>query len=603
MIVESLQQFNSAYEQDPTILRFHFHKPQKILSDLMELGLPRREFSSTLTNVDDFTMFITQDEVDKELTTGSGVQDGKYRIYDFFAQSRSPKEKEDFLKQEYGTGGRSHALSGADSSNQMHDAKGIVYSRRKNDDKLLLNWNKVAKRIDYLISIDRYMTAEEKENFEAMKREKAGIIERPPVSNETEPIEPIPILNPEEGLKQEEITQEIIPIPYSKGDTVYLENGTPFLIEEITDYQVTLRDPSLLYPILRSESRESFLRLLELYPQSEASQEKAENFRITDEHLGEGSKREKFAGNVAAITTLQTIERERRPATKEEQVILSHYVGWGGLSEVFDKDNSSFSNEYAQLKSLLSEDEYSMARSSTLNAHYTNPTVIKAIYDAVRNMGFTTGNILEPACGTGHFFGMLPDSMQSSNLYGIELDSITGRIAKQLYPSANITITGFEKTELPNSFFDLAIGNVPFGNYKLSEKKYDNLNFLIHDHFFAKTLDKVRPGGVVAFITSKGTMDKQSPDVRRYLGQRAELLGAIRLPNNAFKNAGTEVTSDIIFLQKRDRPMDVDRDWIHLNTNEDDIALNSYFVDNPDQTGSAACRRTRNTETSKVFAW
>lgn len=361
-------------------------------------------------------MFITQDEVDKEFTSGSGFQNGKYRIYDFFTQSHSPKEKADFLKQEYGTGGRSHALSGADNSNQMHDGKGIVYSRRENDDKLLLNWSKVAKRIDYLISIDRYMNAEEKERFEERQREKAGII-RPPVSDITEPIEqtvdsiPIPMVNPEEGVEQEEtrqeilqdITEKILPIPYSKGDTVYLENGTPFLVEEITDYHVTLRDPSLLYPILRSESRESFLRLLELYPQSQVPQEKAENYRITDEHLGEGSKRDKFAGNVAAITTLQTIERERRPATKEEQEILSHFVGWGGLSEVFDKDNSSFSSEYSQLKSLLSEDEYSMARASTLNAHYTSPTVIKAIYDAVENMGFTTGNILEPACGIGHF--------------------------------------------------------------------------------------------------------------------------------------------------------------------------------------------------------
>jgi N12 class adenine-specific DNA methylase/adenine-specific DNA methylase len=596
MIIKSLQEFNFAYKQDPTILRFHFHKPQELLSDLMDLDLPRREFTSTLTNIDDFTMFITQDEVDKELTSGSGVQDGKYRIYDFFTQSHSPKEKADFLKQEYGTGGRSHALSGADNSNQMHDAKGIVYSRRENDDKLLLNWSKVAKRIDYLISIDRYMTSEEKKMFEELQREKAGIIERPPVSDTRETIEepiaptPIPIENSEEGVKQEETTQEMtqeiieetIPIPYSKGDTVYLENGTPFLVEEITDYHVTLRDPSLLYPILRSESRESFLRFLELYPQSEMSQEKAENFRITDEHLGERNKREKFLQNIAAITTLQIIEKEGRSATKEEQEILSHYVGWGGLSEVFDKDNSSFISEYSQLKSLLSEDEYSTARASTLNAHYTSPTVIKAIYDAVENMGFTTGNILEPACGIGHFFGMLPDSMENSNLYGIELDGLTGRIAKQLYPNANISITGFEKTELPDSFFDLAIGNVPFGNYKINEKRYDSNNFLIHDHFFAKALDKVRPGGVVAFITSKGTMDKQNPDVRRYLAQRAELLGAIRLPNNAFKNAGTEVTSDIIFLQKRDSPLDVDRDWIHLDTNEDGITLNSYFADNPE---------------------
>lgn len=384
-------------------------------------------------------------------------------------------------------------------------------------------------------------------------------------------------------LPTEEKQAEIPPIPYTKGDTVYLENGTPFLIEDITDNQVTLRDPSLFYPILRAESRDSFLQLLERYPQTKAVQEQAEDFRITDTHLGEGNKREKFQRNIAAITTLQTLERENRFATKEEQGTLSQYVGWGGLPDVFDETKDNWHGEYLQLKDLLTEDEYEMARASTLNAHYTSPTVIKAIYDAVEQMGFTTGNILEPACGTGNFFGMLPEGMQGSNLYGVELDSITGRIAKQLYPSANIAVTGFEKTELPDSFFDLAIGNVPFGNYKLSEKRYDSQNFLIHDHFFAKALDKVRPGGIVAFVTSKGTMDKKNPEVRRYLAQRAELLGAIRLPNNAFsKNAGTEVTSDIIFLQKRDNPIDMDRDWIHLGLDKNDISLNSYFADHPE---------------------
>lgn len=381
----------------------------------------------------------------------------------------------------------------------------------------------------------------------------------------------------------EEKQSEIIPIPYTNGDTVYLENGTLFLVEEISDHQVTLRDPTLFYPILRAESRESFLQLLERYPQTGKPQEKAEDFRITDTHLGEGNKREKYQRNIAAITTLQTIERENRPATPEEQETLSQYVGWGGLPDVFDESKDNWHGEYLQLKELLTEDEYEMARASTLNAHYTSPTVIKAIYDAVEQMGFTTGNILEPACGTGNFFGMLPESMQGSKLFGVELDSITGRIAKQLYPSANIAVTGFEKTDLPDSFFDLAIGNVPFGNYKLSEKRYDNQNFLIHDHFFAKALDKVRPGGIVAFVTSKGTMDKKNPEVRRYLAQRAELLGAIRLPNDAFsKNAGTEVTSDIIFLQKRDSPIDVDRDWIHLGLDEKDITLNSYFAEHPE---------------------
>ena len=411
--------------------------------------------------------------------------------------------------------------------------------------------------------------------------------------NKSNNINALDVLTPEEYktmlavvrevIPADEKQTEITPIPYTKGDTVYLENGTPFLIEDITDHQVTLRDPSLYYPILRAESRDSFLRLLERYPQTKKAQEKAEDFRIADTHLGEGNKREKFGRNISAITTLQTLERENRPATKAEQETLSKYVGWGGLPDAFDETKDNWHGEYLQLKDLLTEDEYEMARASTLNAHYTSPTVIQAIYDAVEQMGFTTGNILEPACGTGNFFGMLPDSMQGSNLYGVELDSITGRIAKQLYPSANIAVTGFEKTDLPDSFFDLAIGNVPFGNYRLSEKRYDNQGFLIHDHFFAKALDKVRPGGIVAFVTSKGTMDKKSPEVRRYLAQRAELLGAIRLPNNAFtKNAGTEVTSDIIFLQKRDRPIDVERDWIHLGFDENDITLNSYFADHPE---------------------
>lgn len=411
--------------------------------------------------------------------------------------------------------------------------------------------------------------------------------------NKSNNIKAFDVLTSDEYKIMLEVVQKVLPaeekqtentfIPNTKGDTVYLENGTPFLIEEITDNKVTLRDPSLFYPILRAESRDSFLQLLERYPQTKAVQEQAEDFRITDTHLGEGNKREKFQRNIVAITTLLTLERENRFATKEEQETLSQYVGWGGLSEVFDKTNGSYASEYIQLKALLTENEYEMARASTLGAYYTSPTVIKAIYDAVEQMGFTTGNILEPACGTGHFFGMLPESMQGSNLYGVELDSITGRIAKQLYPSANIAVTCFEKTDLPDSFFDLAIGNVPFGNYTLTEKRYDSQNFLIHDHFFAKALDKVRPGGIVAFITSKGTMDKKNPEVRRYLAQRAELLGAIRLPNNAFsKNAGTEVTSDIIFLQKRDRPIDVDRDWIHLNTDDNGIALNSYFADHPE---------------------
>ncbi len=312
----------------------------------------------------------------------------------------------------------------------------------------------------------------------------------------------------------------------------------------------------------------------------------ASNYHISfneAENTGKGfAPKEKFRQNVEAIRTLEKIEGERRNATPEEQEILAKYVGWGGLADAFDSSKANWANEYQELKSLLSPEEYASARESTLNAHYTSPVIIQAIYDAVGKMGFTRGNVLDPAAGIGNFYGCLPEEMQGSRLYGAELDGITGRIAKQLYPHADIQITGFENTSYPNDFFDVAVGNVPFGQYKVSDRQYDKHNFLIHDYFFAKTLDKVRPGGIVAFVTSKGTMDKKNPEVRKYLAQRAELLGAVRLPNTAFKeNAGTEVTSDILFLKKRDRVLDIEPDWVHL-TEKDGIVMNQYFADHPE---------------------
>lgn len=316
--------------------------------------------------------------------------------------------------------------------------------------------------------------------------------------------------------------------------------------------------------------------------QPETLKQPRANFRITDNDLGAGGQKNKYGWNAAAIRLLNQLEEQNRLATPEEQGTLSKYVGWGGLPQVFDGQNSQWAKEYAELKELLSEDEYTSARASTLNAHYTSPTVIKAIYVCLENMGFKTVNILEPACGIGNFFGLVPESMQNSKLYGVELDRVTGRIAKQLYQNANIAVQGFEETSLPDSFFDLAVGNVPFGSYGVADKKYDKHKFYIHDYFFAKTLDKVRPGGIIAFITSKGTMDKQNPEVRKYIAQRAELLGAVRLPSNAFlANAGTEVTADILFLQKRDRVIDIEPDWVHLSTTEDGIPVNRYFADNP----------------------
>ena len=308
----------------------------------------------------------------------------------------------------------------------------------------------------------------------------------------------------------------------------------------------------------------------------------AENFRITDDELGVGGAKAKFRANMAAINLLKELEFEGLQASPEQQEILSRYVGWGGLADAFDESKDNWKDEFAELYTALSPEEYAAARASTLNAHYTSPTVIKAIYEAVGNMGFQTGNILEPAMGVGNFFGLLPQEMQGSRLYGVELDSITGRIAKQLYPKADITVAGFETTDR-RDFFDLAIGNVPFGQYQVNDRAYNKLGFSIHDYFFAKTLDQVRPGGVIAFVTSRYTMDKQSPEVRKYIAQRAELLGAIRLPNNAFKaNAGTEVVSDILFLQKRDRPIDIEPDWVHLGENEDGFAINQYFIDHPE---------------------
>ena len=308
----------------------------------------------------------------------------------------------------------------------------------------------------------------------------------------------------------------------------------------------------------------------------------AGNFRITDDHLGEGGAKQKYARNIEAVRTLFKLEQEHRGATAEEQQVLSRYVGWGGLADAFDPNKDSWAKEYAELKNLLSEDEYAAARSSVLNAHYTSPTVIRGIYDAVEKMGFRSGNILEPSMGVGNFFGMLPDSMADSRLYGVELDSITGRIAKMLYPQADITVAGFETTDR-RDFYDLAVGNVPFGQYKVNDKAYNKLGFSIHNYFFAKAIDQVRPGGVVAFVTSRYTMDSKDSTARKHMAERADLLGAIRLPNNAFRaNAGTDVVSDIIFLQKRDRPIDHEPDWVQLGKTEDGFAINQYFVDHPE---------------------
>ena len=1046
-LAEEYAAFWTAYQQDRDLLRFHYHKPKEIWGNLKDLSLPRTAFTSQMTEVPTVKQFITEDEIDAAMTRGSGVSGGKGRIFAYFQNSHTDKEKVDFLRHEYGIGGHSHALSGAGGSWEDHDGKGLHYKKGGCPD-VHFTWEKVAKRITNLIQKGRYLTEQEQEEFDKIQAEKAlaeedALQAQPPdtepadVLREDVPEQPIPTLrelherykpivleavtqdiryrnacghsdyenamiecnaavrraildshdielirlfsdvpefrqrlhrevadetypklhellrplsdndidraiqdwngkieskhavvrymkdharekdtaawlarefdggdgktpfavrpeSPEgtalpwpkvqrriaqlikedrfytqveqdnlddvdpiairetlaqrgivdghvvdpEKLDNDPFVQQVmrdveaisretaqadqpeqpssgnsrVPVsdkeyaaargtvrertsydptvpPYHVGDIVYLDDRA-HQITELRDDTVELLPTGMSYPIYRAERQEQFEQLLRadnrndfyteflpanpdavdqdlrdvlahgligeadkaelsqllhngksnrevalwlsraypnivetmeletgetadyrtmpegielevldadekrlamlffqwsevapllrgmyarqldgfgqerpepaaetptfqaetvaVYPgdknnlpydvvvqtlrtnepepptpavepektldevldehpvsiqvngewhtfpnvkaAEEASYEEykanlrrtAENFRITDDHLGEGGPKAKFQANIEAIKLLKYLEETTGQATPEQQQVLSRYVGWGGLADAFDPDKESWSKEYAQLKELLTPEEYAAARGSTLNAHYTSPTVIRAIYEAVGRMGFETGNILEPSCGVGNFFGMLPENMAGSKLYGVELDSISGRIAQQLYPKADITVAGFETTDR-RDFYDLAVGNVPFGQYQVRDKAYDKLNFSIHNYFFAKALDQVRPGGVVAFVTSRYTMDAKDSTVRRYLAQRAELLGAIRLPNNAFKaNAGTEVVSDIIFLQKRDRPLDIVPEWTLTGQTEDGFAINRYFLDHPE---------------------
>ncbi|WP_330362994.1 DUF3849 domain-containing protein [[Clostridium] symbiosum] len=437
---------------------------------------------------------------------------------------------------------------------------------------------------------------EEKAAEEVSKAEPEDLSEEPE-REETENIEPIPETDtekagqPETGsIPKEDISNTEDDFPDIDAQAVRERLEKAGIVDgQLVDENALENDPFIRQVMgdveaLTGENDTEPGKASEKEPEIDKSG--AVNYHISfneAENTGKGfAPKEKFRQNIEAIRTLEKIEGEHRTATPEEQEILAKYVGWGGLADAFDSSKANWANEYQELKSLLSPEEYASARESTLNAHYTSPVIIQAIYDAVGKMGFTRGNVLDPAAGIGNFYGCLPEGMKESRLYGAELDGLTGRIAKQLYPHADIKITGFENTSYPNDFFDVAVGNVPFGQYKVSDRKYDKHNFLIHDYFFAKTLDKVRPGGIVAFVTSKGTMDKKNPEVRKYLAQRAELLGAVRLPNTAFKeNAGTEVTSDILFLKKRDRVMDIEPDWVHL-TEKDGIVMNQYFADHPE---------------------
>ena len=575
-IVEQMDQTLQQVDAGEIQYRFRLIKdPKELRDDLADLLKEKVSYplpEEVKVAVEDF---ITADEIDHTLTRGSGFEHGSFRIYDFYHQEHTLKEAADFLKNEYGTGGTSHALAGSDRSFKDYDAKGIKLRKGSimtPDAEVLLSWNVVAKRIEKLMKEDRYLSAEDKVKYARYKqKQEQKALQKAKEELGTGVDEP-EVVNGEVVGKVDEL--EVVEVEQNQEieESEILSQNTE-LVDDISPLEESV-------PVSESDILQETESQSPIQNQSDIS---AENYVITDMELGTGTAKEKFWRNVEAIRTLKMIESEGRMATADEQEALSKYVGWGGLADAFDETKSAWVKEYAELKDLLSEEEYLSARESTLNAHYTSPVIIQEIYRTLQRMGFTKGNLLEPSVGIGNFFGMLPETMRESHLYGVELDSLTGRIARLLYPKANITVDGYEKTTFPNDFFDAAVGNVPFGQYKVADKKYDKYNFLIHDYFFGKTLDQVRPGGVIAFITSKGTMDKENPKVRRYIAQRAELLGAVRLPNTAFKaNAGTEVTSDILFLQKRDRIVDIEPDWVHLSQDENGIAMNSYFVEHPE---------------------
>lgn len=567
---------------------------------------------------------FSQEIIDAVLTNGSGFSEGKMRIYEQFEKSLSAKENVDFLKNEYGWGGSYPVIIGA-GIDESHDGKGITITKGigKENPHITLSWSQVEKRIGELIRTDRYLNPKEKEHYpqwlESQEERRAKIEEtkrnREILSN-APPEQEVELAEkePEEAEQLQDVKYE-----YHLGDKVYI-GASEYEILSVDDERVMLYDYDV--PLFNKEfSRTEFDRKVRENPMNEhliVKEEPAEErnekepeplvpaweqkkkvkgfdlhpdvpmadrhtFNLRENEVETVGKKERFRRNIMSIQLLKKCQEENRFATPEEQIVLSKYVGWGGLSEAFDENNSAWATEYLELSSVLTPEEYASARESTLTAFYTPPEVITAIYKAMEQMGFKEGNLLEPSCGIGNFIGMLPDAMQDSKIYGVELDTISAGIAQQLYQKTTIAAQGFEETNLPDSFFDGVVGNVPFGDFKVSDKRYDKHKFLIHDYFFAKSLDKLRPGGVMALVTSKGTMDKETLAVRKYIAQRAELLGAIRLPNNTFKgNAGTEVVSDILILQKRDRLIDIEPDWVHLDTDENGIKMNSYFVQHPE---------------------
>ena len=649
---ERLEALAEYYQEDKEIMRFHFYRPDKVLEQFQKFAKEAVPYQAREGFAwEGHPIFITQDEIDAFLVGGGSYRDGRLSTYAFFIQDKSEREKADFVKESYGIGGRSHALSGADHSHADYDSKGLKLERGSYshpEATVFLKWTQVAKRIEFLIDQDFYLKAADYTRMPSYEREQMANrivsfyyrlpkeIERPFSDGffGEEERQELPLL-----LEQEETAEELVkkmdealaalPLEFENYEKrvetlailhqyiegtytlfperqkeISVENENqqlslfdfmqeePFDMEKLEEQNLSQpanevadmidvigTDGEIItaVPQKRNQTKEDTI------PQQKEYAKEGNNFRITDDALGVGSPKEKFRGNIEAISLLKKLEAENRLATPEEQEILSRYVGWGGLSAAFDDRKEEWSQEYQELKGLLSESEYKEARSSTLNAFYTPPTVIKAMYQVLENMGLSTGNVLEPSCGVGNFMGLIPENMQGIQMYGVELDPISGKIAGQLYQKNRIEVKGFEKTEYPESFFDCVIGNVPFGNYQVSDRKYDKYSLMIHDYFIVKSLDLIRPGGVVAVITSSRTMDKESEKVRLQFAEKADLLGAIRLPENAFrKNAGTDVVSDILFFQKRDRAVLQKPSWVEVGETEEGYKINSYFVEHPE---------------------
>lgn len=734
---ERLEALAEAYEENHSIMRFHHYNPVNISKQFQKFAdevIPYQARDGFAWK--EHPMFITQDEIDAYLAGGGAYSQGRLRTYSFYLLHEDERARTGFIKEQYGIGGSSHALSGADDSHANYDGKGLFLARGAYGNpytSILLSWNKVANRVAYLIKNDQFLQAEDYARMPEYEREQMANkvlrfydrlpeeIDRPFTDDffwEKPGKEIVAVLeNPEqteELLQKMDAALAALPLDFEAYGTNYQQKTellselhqyaegtytifpTPeaepsfaepsghqmtmfdFLdtkavtettvvdmsdVEKIEEEEVTAKTAEELaeswdegvfeyqgyhfeavgilpegiegkdlvaqtrsntelhlstyhtedfpkysyddfYAVSNAPTADVF-RCLEtgrnyipgenelfgyegefqpyLKPETEKIVTEPHNFRIQDNDLGAGGPKAKYKANMEAIHLLQTLEKEERLAAPEEQEILSRYVGWGGIPQAFEENNSSWANEYLELKNTLSPEEYSAARASTLNAFYTSPTVIRSMYEAVENMGLKQGNILEPSCGVGNFMGLLPESMSKTNMYGVELDPVSGKIAKQLYQKNKIAVQGFEETSYPDSFFDCVIGNVPFGAYQVSDRRYDRHHFMIHDYFIAKSLDLVRPGGIVAVVTSSGTMDKQNPAVRQYIANRAELLGAIRLPNNAFqRNANTSVVSDILFFQKRDRASIEEPEWLNLKGTPEGYSVNAYFAEHPE---------------------